>query len=240
MAKLMGSAAPPAAEDAPMLASMAKIGIVPGQPFDMTKLDPGVQAALKDIPQAALKKIEANKDSLGKMVNGWVITKGLGTYGTDYMKRAVVAAFGWPANQQDDAVYPYTEVDSTGQKLTGANKYTLTFAKDATPPVNGFWSITMYDDRPGLVVRAQRAEQIHGQPAQQSEVQRRRLADALLPERVAGQGQGSQLAARAQGRLHPDAAHVLAQGLPSILNGSWKPPTLKKVADIEAGQPERS
>jgi hypothetical protein len=55
-----------------------------------------------------------------------------------------VAAFGWPANQERDAIYPYTEVDSTGQKLTGASKYTLTFPKDATPPVDGFWSITMY------------------------------------------------------------------------------------------------
>ena len=79
------------------------------------------------------------------MVNGWVVTKGLGVYGTDYMKRAVVAAFGWPANLPQDAVYPYTEVDSSGQKLSGANKYTLTFAKGETPPVNGFWSITMYE-----------------------------------------------------------------------------------------------
>ena len=64
--------------------------------------------------------------SWARSSNGWVVTKGLGTYGPDdYMKRAVVAAFGWPANQQRDAVYPYTEVDSTGQKLTGANKYTL-------------------------------------------------------------------------------------------------------------------
>ena len=145
MAKLMGGDAPPAPEDAPILANMAKIGIVPGKPFEMGKLDPDVQTALKNIPQTALNKIEANKDALGAMVDGWVVTKGLGTYGADYMKRAVVAAFGWPANQQDDAVYPYTEVDSTGQKLTGANKYTLTFAKDATPPVNGFWSITMYE-----------------------------------------------------------------------------------------------
>ena len=45
---------------------------------------------------------------------------------------------------QDDAVYPYTLVDSTGAKLTGANKFTLTFAKGQTPPVNGFWSITLY------------------------------------------------------------------------------------------------
>ena len=50
LAKLMGGDAPPAAEDAPMLARMAKIGIVPGQPFDMTKLDPAVQTALKDLP----------------------------------------------------------------------------------------------------------------------------------------------------------------------------------------------
>jgi len=145
MAKLMCKDAPPAAEDAPMLAKMAKLGIVPCEPFDMSKLDPAVQEALKDLPQTALKRIEASKASLGEVVNGWIISKGLGEYGTDYMKRAVVAAFGWPANLQEDAVYPYTEVDSGGQALTGANRYTLTFAKDATPPVKGFWSITMYE-----------------------------------------------------------------------------------------------
>ncbi|MDH6235144.1 hypothetical protein M2281_005766 [Mesorhizobium soli] len=144
MAMLMAKDASPAAEDAPMVARMATLGIVPGQPFEMSKLDPAVQSALKDIPQSALKKIEANKASMGGVENGWVVSKGLGTYGTDYLKRATVAAFGWPANQQLDAVYPYTEVDATGQQLTGAHKYTLTFAKDATPPVNGFWSITMY------------------------------------------------------------------------------------------------
>ena len=145
MARLMGGAAPPATEDAPMLTRMAQIGLVPGQKFDMTKLDPAVQTALKDLGKAALLRIEANKDSLGAMVNGWVVTKGLGVYGTDYMKRAVVAAFGWPANLPQDAVYPYTEVDGGGRKLSGANKYTLTFAKGETPPVNAFWSITMYE-----------------------------------------------------------------------------------------------
>jgi hypothetical protein len=60
------------------------------------------------------------------------------------MKRAVVAAFGWPANQEKDAVYPSTELDSHGRRLSGANTYTLIFAKDAMPPVKGFWSLTMY------------------------------------------------------------------------------------------------
>jgi hypothetical protein len=74
-----------------MLARIAKISIVPGQPFQMGKLDPAGQNALKDIPQKALQKIEANQKSLGQIVNGWVITKGLGVYRTDYMKDA-----GWP------------------------------------------------------------------------------------------------------------------------------------------------
>ena len=106
MTRLMGGAAPPTPEDAPMLARMARIGLVPGQPFDMAKLEPAVQAALKDLGKAALQRIEANKNSLGAMVDGWVVTKGLGVYGTDYTKRAVVAAFGWPANLPQDAVYP--------------------------------------------------------------------------------------------------------------------------------------
>ena len=144
LANLMCKDAPPAAEDAPLLAKMATIGIEPCKPFDMTKLDPAVQVALKDLPQEGLKTIEANKKSMGKLVNGWVVSKDLGRYGTDYLKRAVVAAFGWPANLQEDAVYPYTEVDSKGEKLSGANQYTITFAKGATPPVEGFWSITMY------------------------------------------------------------------------------------------------
>jgi hypothetical protein len=119
MTKQVGGAAPPAAEDAPMLARMAKIGIVPGQAFEMSKLDPAVQAALKDIPQVALQKIEANKSNLGAITNGWVITKGLGVYGTEYMKRAVVAAFVWPANREKDAVYPYTGVDGVGSRPGG-------------------------------------------------------------------------------------------------------------------------
>ena len=59
MARLMGGSAPPMPEDAPIIARMAKIGIVPGQIFDITKLDPDTQAALKNVPKAATAKIIA-------------------------------------------------------------------------------------------------------------------------------------------------------------------------------------
>jgi hypothetical protein len=149
MARLMGGAAPPAKEDRPMVEKMATIGLLPGQDFDMNKFDAATQAALKDVPKLASQKIFAQKTSSGTKKNGWLIPAAAGAYGTDYLQRALIAAFGWPANLPQDAVYPYTVVDSEGKTLTGANKYTLTFAKGETPPVNGFWSITMYFDEGG-------------------------------------------------------------------------------------------
>ena len=212
-----------------MLANMAKIGIVPGKPFEMGKLDPDVQTALKNIPQTALNKIEANKDALGAMVDGWVVTKGLGTYGADYMKRAVVAAFGWPANQQDDAVYPYTEVDSTGQKLTGANKYTLTFAKDAMPPVNGFWSITMYEIDKGWWFVPNPLNKFTVSPRDNLKYN----ADGSLTlyfqnESPGKDGEANWLPAPKGDFIPMLRMYWPREKDPSINNGTWKPPPVEK------------
>jgi hypothetical protein len=150
LTKLMAGAASAAPEDAPMVERMAKIGIVPGQPFDPGKLDPAVQTALKDVPEMAVKRATAAWEELGKDVNGWRVTAVGGRYGTDYLQRAAWAARGWPSQLPNVSVYPTTYVDSTGAKLSGASKYTLTFPKGQTPPVNplAFWSITMYEADP--------------------------------------------------------------------------------------------
>ena len=128
------------------------------------------------------------------------MTKGLGQYGTNYIKRAVAAAYGWPANLQEDAVYPYTIRDSKGQQFIGANKYTLTFVRDETPPVRGFWSITMYEvDSNGWWFVPNALNKFTVSPRKQAELQRRRFADALLPERITRQEQGSELVTGAEG-----------------------------------------
>jgi hypothetical protein len=232
MAKLMGNTAPPAAEDGTMLARMAKLGIVPGQPFDMNKLDPDVQAVLKDIPQAALKKIEANKDSLGGMVNGWVITKGLGAYGDNYMKRAVVAAFGWPANRENDAVYPYTDVDGTGQKLTGSNNYSVTFAKGQAPPVNAFWSITMYEIDKGWWFVPNALNKFTVSPRNNLKSN----ADGSLTLYFQNISPGADKQANWLPAPKGDFIAMLRmywpkEDSPSILNGSWVPPKVVKTGD---------
>lgn len=230
MAKLMGGATPPAAEDKPMLEKMAKIGIVPGKPFEMSKLDPQVQAALKDIPQAALKKIEASKDSLGQIVNGWVVTTGLGTYGANYLKRATVAAFGWPANQEKDAVYPFTEVDSAGQKLTGANKYTLTFAKGQTPPVEGFWSITMYMIDQGWWFVPNKLNKFTVSPRDNPKYNPDGSLTLYFQNESPGADKEANWLPAPKGEFLPMLRmYWPKEANPSILNGSWKIPAVVKV-----------
>jgi len=136
---------PPTAADAPMVAKMAKIGITPGEEFDTSKLDPEAVKALRDVPLAAQKKITAHSESAGTAVNGWSFSLKTGLYGTDYLQRAFVTAIGLGANRPRDAVYPTSEVDADGKPYNGANKYLMHFAKGQTPPVNAFWSLTMYD-----------------------------------------------------------------------------------------------
>ncbi|WP_211294473.1 DUF1214 domain-containing protein [Compostimonas suwonensis] len=68
-----------------------------------------------------------------------------GTYGTDYRRRAMVAMAGLGCNLPEDALYPGTAVDGTGELLTGAHKYVLRFEAGELPQADAFWSLTMYD-----------------------------------------------------------------------------------------------
>jgi hypothetical protein len=144
MAQLMKDN-PPAPEDAAMVARIAKIGILPGQPFDPGKLSPAAQEALKTVPKAAFGKIMGHFKSAGKLENGWLFTTKTGIYGTDYMGRALITAIGLGANRPQDAVYPTSEHDAAGKPYSGAHKYVMHFEKGQMPPVNGFWSLTMYN-----------------------------------------------------------------------------------------------
>jgi hypothetical protein len=135
---------PPSAADKPIIEKMAKIGIVPGRPFEANKLSPEVIGAIEAAPNAGGERIKAQAKKGTKVVNGWALSTNVGRYGTDYDQRAFVAAIGLGANMPDQAIYPFAETDGEGRKLSGANKYVIHFAAGETPPVKGFWSITMY------------------------------------------------------------------------------------------------
>ena len=149
LAKLMETN-PPAAEDAPMVATLARLGIVPGKPFDPSKLDPEVKAGIQAAPRPAQDSImrwmkEGILTGDMKLTDGWLFSTRTGLYGTAYRQRALITAIGLGANRPQDAVYPMSEGPDVLQSYDGAKKYVMHFAKGQLPPVKGFWSLTMYD-----------------------------------------------------------------------------------------------
>ena len=149
LAKLM-KANPPAPADAPMLKKMAKLGIVPGQPFDSSKLGPIAKEAFDTVPKIANEKImlwmkEGILAGDLKLEHGWVFTTKTGLYGVNYIQRALITAIGLGANRPQDAVYPTSEGPSVASAYTGEKKYVMHFDKGQLPPAKGFWSLTMYD-----------------------------------------------------------------------------------------------
>ncbi|WP_018184269.1 DUF1254 domain-containing protein [Kaistia granuli] len=137
---------PPHITDQPMVANLAKIGIVPGQTFDFAKLTPEVQEGLKAAPAGAQKLMAWKVKTLADVKNGWSMnTSTMGVYGNYYLKRAIVAQLGLGANLPEDAIYPLNLGDSEGHPLDGANDYVLHFEANELPPVNAFWSVTLYD-----------------------------------------------------------------------------------------------
>lgn len=135
---------PPHANDYPILHRMGRLGMSPGTPF--ASLPPATQQVLAEAIPVAQKRIVGQGLSGATHVNGWeVMTSNVGSYGPDYLRRAGIAYFGLGANRPEDAVYPSTFTDSDGQPLSSDGRYVVHFARGQIPPVNAFWSLTMYN-----------------------------------------------------------------------------------------------
>ena len=219
---------PPSSADAPILARMSRIGIVPGQAFDMTKLEPATAAALQDVPRLAIERIKASFTNTGTLVNAWGIMLKTGVYGTDYIDRAFITGIGLGANRPEDAVYPISLTDADGKPYDGANKYVMHFDKGEFPPVRGFWSLTMYNARLFFVENPLNRYTLS---------ERNKLkfnpdgsVDLYLQAANPGPDKESNWLPAPEGRFIPMLRlYWPKETAPSILNGTWKPPVVRQV-----------
>jgi hypothetical protein len=108
--------------------------------------DPAVVAVLDDAAAAGDARIEEAVDSEGGPVGGWAVRPDIGRYGDDLLGRALVARVGWGANVDEEAVYPVGRVDAAGDPLSGEHTYRITFPPGGLPPVDAFWSLSVYGD----------------------------------------------------------------------------------------------
>jgi hypothetical protein len=137
---------PPHVTDQPIIARMARLGLDAGKPFNVDALSQEVRDALDGAPGSAQETMQSALPKLNPVVNGWSIGRSnMGVYGTNYLYRAVIAMVGLGANLVEDAVYPLLLHDGSGDEPVGDHNYVLHFDADQLPPVDAFWSVTMYD-----------------------------------------------------------------------------------------------
>jgi hypothetical protein len=146
----------PAAVEESLRAKFASIGIGPGKKFDFKDLSVEHKAAVGLAIKEGFEKIGKAAEGIGKNIDGWQVGAAFGDrefYKGDGLLRAAAAKAGIYGNDAVEAMYPQARVDSQGQALDGSkHRYELTFAKGELPPVNAFWSITMYDGKNQLLV----------------------------------------------------------------------------------------
>jgi hypothetical protein len=218
---------PPTTADAPQLQKFEKIGIVAGKDFDPSKLRADLVKRIPEVSQDRIMlQFKINKHV--KDENGWGFTTKTGVYGTDYLMRALVTAIGLGANRPQDAVYPTSMKDGEDRTYDGANKYVIRFPKGQTPPVSGFWSITMYDANYFFVANPINRYSIS--PRQNLKTNPDGSTELYIQKDSPGKDKESNWLPAPPGKfILMLRMYWPNEKSPSIINGSWKIPPVKKV-----------
>lgn len=212
---------PPANSDSSMVYKLAQLGIKPGQSIDASKINVS-PTELEQATKEGLQEIINTIPKTGIIENGWQFQK-TGNYGIDYLNRAVVTYVGLGANLSQDAIYPTTSVDNNNQQLNGAHRYVIHFDKGQTPPVKGFWSLTMYDSQYFFVANTLNRYRIN------SSTPVKYNADGSLDIYIQNDNPGKDKESNWLPAPSDNFNLMFRFYWPedAILNGSWKPPFVK-------------
>jgi hypothetical protein len=205
--------------DPTLVDKLTSIGIGPGM-TPSTQANDTIKAALQTGISEGQKIIDTKVANIGTIVNGWLINTGAGIYGSDYLNRAAVAQLGLGANVPQEALYPATFTDSQGEPLSGANNYTLHFDPGQTPPVDGFWSVSMYNNKSLFVDNPLNRYSINSY----SEVKNN--TDGSLDLYIQNQSPGPEKESNWLPAPTDSFNLVMRTYLPQpqVLNGTWQPP----------------
>ncbi|SEN62897.1 Uncharacterized conserved protein [Pseudomonas sp. ok272] len=226
---------PPSADDQAIRAKLASIGVGPGRRFEFRDLSLEHKAVVFLGMKDGDAKVDAFLSTGMKNINGWNVGAFFGDqafYQADWLMRAGAAKGGLYGNDAVEAMYPFTRTDGTGKTLdTRQHNYTLTFPAGKLPPVNAFWSVTLYDGKSQLLINNPINRYLINSPMLSA---MKKNADGSLTLYIQKDSPGK--AKQANWLPAPDGTVYLVMRLywprtaaPSILppgEGSWQPPAL--------------
>lgn len=215
---------PPHLTDWSILARMKRIGLEPGKSINSDKVS---SDKLSKGAADGLKLMREKAPSIAHVTNGWQMsTDTIGVYGNFYLKRAIIAMGGLGANQVEDAVYPFNIHDAGGNTVTAENKYVLHFGKDELPPVDAFWSLTLYDAE-GFQVANSLNRFAVGDRDELKYNSDGSLDLYIQHENPGNEKESNWLPAPESGEL--GLTLRLYAPRPDVINGRWNPPAIKRL-----------
>ncbi len=231
--------APPGPEEKDIRAQLARIGVGPGKTFDFKDLSLKHKVEIGLGLRDGEKKVEQKLNTLGKNINGWRVGSAFGNrdfYHGDWLLRAAAAKGGIYGNDAAEAMYPLTKWLANGEPLDGGKyNYTITFPADQLPPVNAFWSVTMYGGKTQLLIKNPINRYLINSPMLPN---LKKSADGSLTLYVQKDSPGADK--ESNWLPAPDGPIYLVMRLywpkdtpPSILppgDGTWKPPGVKRAS----------
>jgi hypothetical protein len=211
--------------DPVLVTKLASIGIGPGK-VPSTQSNDTIKTALQNGITEGQKLIDARVANLGAIINGWLAAPQLGVYATDYLFRAAVTQFGLGGNIAQEAYYPSTFTDSQGKPLSGNSSYLIHFEPGQTPPVDGFWSVTMYNDKSLFVDNPINRYSI-GKYTEGLKNNTDGSVDIFIQNASPGADKESNWLPSPEGPFNMILRLYLPQ--PQALNGTWQLPLVQKV-----------
>jgi len=212
--------------DSPMVADLARIGIVPGKDFDVSQLSLEQLRAVNEGGRAGATRVDSFGGASMSEKPGWnVFIRNVGRYGTDYMSRAITARLAVGANPPEDAVYLSTFADAAGQPLNGAARYRMHFDAGLLPPVQAFWSLTAYDKDGYFIVNPLDRYAIGDRDA--LKLNPNGSLDLYIQSQNPGVERGSNWLPSGDGPFNLTIR--LYWPKPAILDGTWQPPAIKRI-----------
>jgi hypothetical protein len=223
---------PPAKTDGAIVSKIAALGMFPDKKFEYDQLPAATKEAINSgyfAGQKEFAEFQRGTPNL-RVANGWGHPILAGRYGTNYQVRALMMKLGLETAAPQDMALAQAMVDGRGERLNGGFKYLLKFPKDKLPPVQGFWSVSLYNTRKFFVPNTLNRFALNSTQGL------KKNADGSIDIYVQAVSPGKNLESNwLPAPASEDFSLVMRMYWPrqSVLDGSWKIPALEKIPEFK-------
>jgi hypothetical protein len=219
---------PPPPREAALMSLFGQIGLGPDRNFRVRDLDPAVARGLRRAVEKGRQIIAATPATATPTTDGWAVPlPHVGAFGDDFLYRAAVARRMLAALTPEEAIYFRTDVDDRKRPLHGGQRYRIRFEKGQLPPVDAFWSVTLYRAPEGFFAANAINRYSIGDRTKGLQYNADGSLDLYVQHESPGAEHESNWLPAPKGEFYLGLRCFLPR--PEVVKGTWKPPAVQRL-----------